>query len=149
MLVGFQGQVAVFADATIMVTTAEQLGITPRSVWNETVPAAEVVAVIVSITPTCTVPFASAIVIAVGGLFTVITIEAVVVKPELACVPVMTYVAVGEYEAGVPVIDPVVVFKESPLGNEGLTVKLSICPPDEFTVSAVIAVPAVAVNVGV
>jgi len=52
---------------------------------------------------------------------TVIETLAAVVKPELACVPVTTYVVVGEYEVGVPEIDPEVLSKVRPAGNTGLT----------------------------
>jgi hypothetical protein len=68
--------------------TDEQPGITPWSVWNETVPATDVVAVMVFTTPTCTAPFAKAIEIDVAGLFTVIETVAEAVSPELFCVPV-------------------------------------------------------------
>ena len=80
---GFQGHVAVNGVASV-VATEEQPEITPKSVWNVTLPATEAVAVIVSMTPTCTVPLASAIETEVGGLLTVIETLAVVVKPELA-----------------------------------------------------------------
>jgi len=120
MVVGFQAHVAV-NGAERVVATDEQPEIVPKSVWNVTLPATEAVAVMVSMTPTCTVPFARAIETVVGGLLTVIETLAVVVKPELACVPVTTYVVVGEYEAGVPEIDPEVVSKARPVGNAGLT----------------------------
>ena len=89
MVVGFHAQVAVNGEESV-VATEEQPEIVPKSVWKETVPATEAVAVTVSITPTCTVPLARAIETDVGGLLTVIVTFAVVVKPELACVPVTT-----------------------------------------------------------
>ena len=89
MVVGFHAQVAVNGEESV-VATEEQPEIVPKSVWKETVPATEAVAVTVSITPTCTVLLARAIETDVGGLLTVIVTFAVVVKPELACVPVTT-----------------------------------------------------------
>jgi hypothetical protein len=45
---------------------------------------------------------------------------AVVVNPELFCVPVTTYVVLGEDNVGVPEITPVVVLRFKPFGREGL-----------------------------
>ena len=86
---GTQGHVAV-NGLTKVVATAEQPEITPRSVRKETEPATDAVAVMVSVTPTCTVPLANAIDTEVGGLLTVIETLAVAVRPELAWVPVTT-----------------------------------------------------------
>ena len=57
----------------------------------------------------------------VAGLFTVMETLAVACNPELLCVPVTTYVVLGEDNVGVPEITPVVVFRFNPLGSEGLT----------------------------
>ena len=51
----------------------------------------------------------------------------------------------GELEFGVPDIWPVLLLKESPAGSEGEIVQLSAAPPLFLGVTAVIAVPAVAV----
>ena len=45
---------------------------------------------------------------------------AVACNPELLCVPVTTYVVLGEDNVGVPEITPVVVSRFNPLGREGL-----------------------------
>jgi len=45
---------------------------------------------------------------------------AVVCSPELFCVPVTTYVVVGEDKVGVPEITPVVVLRFNPFGRAGL-----------------------------
>ena len=57
----------------------------------------------------------------VTGLLTVMETFAVVCKLELFCVPVTTYVVVGEDNVGVPEITPVVVFRLMPFGKLGLT----------------------------
>ena len=78
------------------------------------------VAVIVSITPTCTALLNNSSEIVVGSLFTVMETFAVVCNPELLWVPVTTYVVVGEDKVGVPEITPVVVSRFIPFGRAGL-----------------------------
>jgi hypothetical protein len=74
----------------------------------------------VSITPTCTALLNNCSEIVVGSLFTVMETFAVVCAPELLCVPVTTYVVVGEDNVGVPEITPVVVLRLIPFGRAGL-----------------------------
>ena len=73
-----------------------------------------------SITPTCTALLNNCNAIVVARLFTVMETLAVVVNPELFCVPVTTYVVLGEDNVGVPEITPVVVLRFKPFGREGL-----------------------------